>query len=125
MKTNYELTESEEKLAELIWREAPILSPNLVALALREMNWKKSTTYTMLMKLRDKGVVRNDNALVTVLLTRDELATRQSRDYIIKFFGGSLPKFITSFIGPANLTHERANEIKKMIDEFVESGGNR
>ena len=89
----FSLTVAEEKLAELIWRKAPIHSPDLVELALREMNWKKSTTNTMLKKLGDKGVVKNDNALVTVLLTRDELATRQRHDYNIMFFGGPLPKF--------------------------------
>lgn len=93
MKTDFKLTESEEKLAEIIWREAPITSPSLVALAKRELAWEKSTTYTMLKKLGDKGVVKNDNALVTVLLTRDELATRQRHDYNIMFFGGPLPKF--------------------------------
>jgi predicted transcriptional regulator len=111
------LTTAEEKLATLIWRDAPITSPDLVALAHREINWKKSTTYTVLKKLCDKGVIKNENAFVTVLLTHDELIAYQSRHYIEDTFGGSLPKFIASFIGGRKLTPEQADELKLLIEE--------
>lgn len=114
------LTEAEEKLAHLIWREAPLTSPELVALAELEMGWKKSTTYTVLKKLCDKGVFKNRNANVSVVLTRDELVARQSRRYVEDTFGGSLPKFITAFIGGKKLTPEQAAEIRKLIDEHEE-----
>ena len=114
---NKNLTAAEERLAVLIWRDAPITSPDLVALAQREMNWKKSTTYTVLKKLCDKGVTKNDNALVSVLLTQEELATYQSRNYIEGSFGGSLPKFIAAFFGGKKLTPEQADELKRMIEE--------
>ena len=117
------LTAAEEKLAALIWRDAPMASPDLVALAEREMGWKKSTTYTVLKKLCDKGVFKNENAHVSVLLTRDEQIARQSRRYVEDAFGGSLPKFITSFIGGGKLTAEQAEELKRLIEEH-EGGGN-
>ena len=116
------LTAAEEKLAVLIWREAPLTSPELVALAAREMDWKKSTTYTMLKKLCDKGVFKNENANVSVVLTRDEQIARQSRRYVEDTFGGSLPKFIASFFGGRKLTPEQAAELKRLIEEH-EGGG--
>ncbi len=123
MAKNITLTAAEEKLAALIWREAPLPSPDLVALAEREMDWKKSTTYTVLKKLCDKGVFKNENANVSVILTRDEQIARQSRRYVEDTFGGSLPKFITSFFGGRKLTPEQAAELKRLIEEY-EGGGN-
>lgn len=112
------LTASEERLATLIWRVAPINSMELVALALDELNWQKSTTYTVLRKLCGKGVFRNENATVSANLTRDELLTRNSRKYVEDTFGGSLPRFITSFFGGKELTEEQITELSRMIDEF-------
>jgi BlaI family penicillinase repressor len=117
------LTAAEKKLAALIWRSAPLTSPDLVALAEKEMDWKKSTTYTVLKKLCDKGVFKNENANVSVILTRDEQMARQSRRYVEDTFGGSLPKFITSFFGGRKLTSEQAAELKHLIEEY-EGGGN-
>jgi len=121
-KKNITLTVAEEKLAALIWRDAPLTSPDLVAIAEKEMDWKKSTTYTVLKKLCDKGVFKNENANVSVLLTRDEQIARQSRRYVEDTFGGSLPKFITSFIGGGKLTPEQTAELKRLIE--AHEGGN-
>ena len=118
------LTAAEEKLAALIWRDAPLTSPDLVALAKREMGWKKSTTYTVLKKLCDKGVFKNENAKVSVVLTRDEQIARQSRRYVEDTFGGSLPKFITSFFGGKKLTPEQAKELKYLIEQHEEDSNN-
>ena len=124
MTKNTTLTAAEEKLAALIWRDAPLTSPDLVALAEKELNWKKSTTYTVLKKLCDKGVFKNENANVSVLLTRDEQMARQSRGYVEDAFGGSLPKFITSFFSGSKLTPEQAAELKRLIEEHEEGGNN-
>jgi len=124
MAGNIALTEAEEKLAALIWRDAPMTSPELVAVAEREMGWKKSTTYTVLKKLCDKGVFKNENANVSVNLTRDEQIARQSRRYVEDTFGGSLPKFLTSFIGGRKLTPEQTSELKRLIEEHEEGGAN-
>ena len=117
MTKNITLTAAEEKLAALIWRDAPLTSPDLVALAEKEMDWKKSTTYTVLKKLCDKGVFKNENANVTVVLTREEQIARQSRRYVEDTFGGSLPKFIASFFGGRKLTPEQAAELRLLIEE--------
>ena len=125
MSKNITLFAAEEKLAALIWREAPMTSPQLVALAEKELDWKKSTTYTVLKKLCGKGVFKNENANVAVLLTRDELIARQSRRYVEEVFGGSLPRFITSFFGGKKLSPEQAAELKRLIEEHEGSGDNR
>ena len=116
------LTVAEEKLAVLIWRVAPIASPDLVALAQQELEWKKSTTYTILKKLCGKGVVKNDNTVVSVLLTQDELTTQLSRHYVEDMFGGSLPQFITAFISGQKLSSAQAAELRHLIEENEETG---
>lgn len=118
------LTAAEEKLADLIWREAPLSSPELVTLAKQEMDWKKSTTYTVLKKLCGKGIFKNENASVTAILTHEELVAQQSRRYVEDTFGGSLPKFITSFMSGRKLTPEQAAELRRLINEHEGGGGN-
>ena len=124
MAKNINLTAAEEKLAALIWRDAPLTSPELVAIADKEMGWKKSTTYTVLKKLCTKGVFLNSYANITVILTRDELHAHQSRSFVEDTFGGSLPKFITSFIGGKKLSPEQAAELRRFIEEHEDGDGN-
>ena len=124
MAKNINLFAAEEKLANLIWRVAPVTSPELVALAEKELGWKKSTTYTVLKKICDKGVFKNENANVSVILTCDEFIAQQSRYYIEDTFGGSLPKFITSFFGGKKLSSEQAAELRHLIDEHEGGGDN-
>ena len=124
MSKNINLTAAEDKLAALIWREAPLTSVELTQIAGREMDWKRTTTYTVLKKLCDKGVFKNDNANVSVVLTRDELIARQSRSYVEDTFGGSLPRFIASFIGGKKLSAEQADELRRLIDEHEGGGDN-
>jgi len=112
------LTEAENKLANLIWREESLMSPDLVALAEKELDWKKSTTYTILKKLCDKGVVKNESAKVSVMLTREEQMARQSHRYVESTFGGSLPRFIASFIGNRNLSQEEVSALRQLIDSY-------
>jgi len=112
------LTEAENKLANLIWQEVSLMSPDLVALAEKELDWKKSTTYTILKKLCDKGVVKNESAKVSVILTREEQMARQSHRYIESTFDGSLPRFIASFIGNRNLSPEEVSELRQLIDMY-------
>jgi BlaI family penicillinase repressor len=116
----YKLAESEEKFAELIWRNEPIGSGDLVKVCEKEMNWKKSTTYTVLKKLCEKGIFQNENAVVSSLITKDEYYAKQSIRFVEDTFGGSLPKFITAFISGKKLSKHQAEELKKLIDEHKE-----
>ncbi|MDF2540575.1 MAG: BlaI/MecI/CopY family transcriptional regulator [Herbinix sp.] len=116
----YKLAETEEKFAELIWNNEPIGSGDLVKLCEREMKWKKSTTYTVLKKLCEKDIFQNENAVVSSLITKDEYYTKQSIRFVEDTFGGSLPKFLTSFIGAKKISKHQAEELKKLIDEHKE-----
>ncbi|WP_353094173.1 BlaI/MecI/CopY family transcriptional regulator [Tissierella praeacuta] len=116
----YKLAETEEKFAELIWQNEPISSGDLVKLSEKEMNWKKSTTYTVLKKLCEKDIFQNENTIVSSLVTKDEYYAKQSVRFVEDTFGGSLPKFITSFIGARKLSRYQVEEIKKLIDEYEE-----
>ncbi len=116
----YKLTKSEEKFADIIWQNEPIGSGDLVKLCEKEMNWKKSTTYTVLKKLCDKGVFQNENAVVSSQITKDEYYSRQSIRFVEDTFGGSLPKFLTAFISGKKLSKHQAEELKRLIDEHRE-----
>ncbi len=118
--SDYGLARSEAKFADLIWAHAPISSTELVRLSEREMRWKKSTTYTVLKKLCDKGLFKNESATVSALLTRDEFYARQSRRYVEDTFGGSLPRFITAFFSGGKLSDRQAEELTRLIDEHKE-----
>jgi predicted transcriptional regulator len=119
----YRLAAAESRFADLIWEHAPLHSPKLVEIAEKEMNWKRTTTYTVLKKLCDRGIFKNEYALVTALMTRDEFYAGQSVKYVDDTYGGSLPKFIASFVNGRKLTAEQADEIQRLIDEYRE--GNR
>jgi BlaI family penicillinase repressor len=116
----YKLTESEERFAELIWQNEPIGSGDLVKLCEKVMNWKKSTTYTMLKKLCEKSIFQNENTVVSSLITKDEYYARQSIRFVEDTFGGSLPKFLTAFISGKKLSKHQAEELKRLIDEHRE-----
>jgi len=120
---DYKLGEQETKFAGLIWDNAPINSTDLVKLAANVMKWKKSTTYTMLRRLCERGIFKNDEATVTVLMSREEFYAGQSRKYVEDTFGGSLPRFITSFIGGKGLSDKQADELVRLIEEH--KGGRR
>ena len=117
---SYKLTESEEKFADLIWKKEPIGSGELVKICEKEMNWKKSTTYTVLKKLCEKGIFQNKDTVVSSLISRNEYYANQSIRFVEDTFGGSLPKFLTSFISGKKLSNHQAEELKRLIDEHKE-----
>jgi len=121
MNDNYILTTAEEKLAAIIWQNAPIPSPQLVDMAQKKLDWKKSTTYTVLRRLCDKGIFKNENTIVTVALTSKELLARQSRQFVDDAFSGSLPGFIAAFVGGGGkLSPKEADELRKLIEAHQE-----
>lgn len=116
----YKLAESEAKFADIIWTHEPITSPELVKLCEEQLNWKKSTTYTVLKKLCNKGIFQNKKTIVTSLISKKEFASLKSRNFVEDSFGGSLPKFLTAFMGNTKLTKKQADDIKKLIDSYQE-----
>ena len=106
----------ETRFAEIIWKNEPLSSGELVKLCSRELEWKKSTTYTVLKKLCDRGIFQNNGGTVTSLISADELAAMQSERFVEENFGGSLPAFIAAFTARKHLSTEELQEISRMID---------
>ena len=106
----------ESKFAELIWQNEPISSGELVKLCLSELDWKKSTTYTVLKKLCERGIFQNSDSTVTSLISKDEFYSMQSEKFVEEAFEGSLPAFIAAFTSRKKLTDKEIAEIRKMID---------
>lgn len=115
----YKLAETEARFAELIWQKEPISSPELVKLCEKEFAWKKSTTYTVLKKLCDRGIFQNEKAQVTSLVSKEEFYGYKSRKMVEDSFDGSIPRFLAAFMGGKKLTKQQAEEIKSLIDDFT------
>lgn len=116
----YKLGEMETAFAEIIWNTAPVTSGELVKICEKELEWKKSTTYTMLKRLCQRGIFENDNGTVKVLITHDEFKSAQSKEFIEETFEGSLPMFLTAFTKRNKLSAKEIEEIKNLIDNYKE-----
>ena len=115
---SYKLGIVEQKFAELIWQNEPISSGELVKLCQKDLDWKKSTTYTVLKKLCEKGIFQNINGMVTSLISKDEFFSLQSKNFVDETFDGSLPAFIAAFTKKQKLSKKEIDEVQKMIDRF-------
>ena len=114
---DYKLGIMETRFAELIWNREPITSGELVKLCERELEWKKSTTYTMLRRLCQRNIFQNKDGMVTAILSKQEFQALQSEMFIEETFSGSLPQFLTAFAGRKNLTDTEINELQRLIDQ--------
>ena len=109
------LAEGEYRFARIVWENEPLPSGKLVELSQKELGWKKSTTYTVLKKLVERGILRNENAVVTAAVLREE-----SRAVVDRAFEGSLPSFLAHFMGGKTISNAEADELKALIDRFRE-----
>ena len=110
----------ESRFADLIWDNEPISSGELVKLCQKELEWKKSTTYTVLRKLCDRGIFKNENGEVTSLISKEKFNAIQSEKFVDESFDGSLPNFIAAFTSMKKLSQEDIDAIKTMIDSYGE-----
>lgn len=110
----------ESKFADIIWRNEPLTSRALVELCAQELQWKKSTTYTVLKKLCERGIFQNRDGVVTSLISRADFYAMQSEKFVDETFDGSLPAFLAAFTKRKNLTLEEVAQIRAMIDSFEE-----
>lgn len=117
---NYKLGEVEMRFANLIWENEPISSGELVKLAADNLVWKKPTTYTVLRKLCEKGFFKNENAVVTSLISKDEYMAMQSEKFVEETFSGSLPKFLAAFSTRKNLSSKEVTQIQELINKYKE-----
>ena len=116
--SDMELGAVQAEFAELIWEREPIGSGELVKLCNEKFDWKKSTTYTVLKKLCEKGLFKNEDGVVTSVLSREEYYSRRSGQFVKETFRGSLPAFIAAFASGNKLTEREVDEIQNMIDQF-------
>ena len=108
----------EAKFADLIWSNEPLSSAELVKLAAQELDWKKSTTYTVLRRLCEKGIFQNEDGTLTSKLSKSEFSAVQSEQFVEETFDGSLPAFLAAFTTRKALTAAEIAEIQQMIDSY-------
>lgn len=118
---NRRLSESDYRFISLIWDHEPVSSMRLVSLCLEKFDWKKSTTFTMLKRLSEKGLVKNEKAVVTTLVSRSEVQAHESERFVEQTFAGSLPGFLASYLGGKTISREEAAELKRLIDQCEEA----
>lgn len=114
------LYEYDYKFMTIIWDNEPIASGQLVKLSLKKLGWKKSTTYSTLKKLCERGFAQNKDTVVTSLVPREEVQAYASEQFVESTFYGSLPGFLTAFFDGKKISKDEAAELKRLIDEYEE-----
>lgn len=118
--SDYQMGAVETRFAAMIWEAEPISSAELARRSEAVLSWKKSTTYTVLKRLCDKGLFQNNKGTVTSLISREEFAARQSEKFVEETFEGSLPAFLAAFTARKSLTPQEIAQLREMIDSFEE-----
>ena len=110
--------ESEYRFCLILWENEPIKSSELVNLCKEQLGWKPTTTYTVIKRLSERGVLKNENTVVTSLVSKDQVQAAELNEMVEKTFEGSLPAFIAAFTKHQKLTDSEIDEVQKMIDRF-------
>ena len=107
----------ESRFADIIWQNEPVASPELVKLAAKELDWKKSTTYTVLKRLCERGIFQNNDGTVTSLISKQDFYAVQSEKFVEETFSGSLPAFLAAFTTRKKLSDAEINELQELINQ--------
>lgn len=118
--TEYKLGVVESRFADIVWANAPLSTAELVKRCEAELQWKRTTTYTVLKKLGEKGLFQLQDGVVTALLSREEYYAAQSEKFVEETFEGSLPAFLAAFTKRKQLSAKEVAEIRAMIDSYEE-----
>ena len=113
-----ELGKVQLSFAELVWEHEPIKSGYLVKICESELNWKKSTTYTVLRKLCEKGLLKNENGMVTSIISKEAFYASKSEQFVDETFNGSLPAFLAAFGSRKKTSEKEMDQIQKIINDF-------
>lgn len=108
----------ESRFADIVWQNEPISTTELVKRCENRFKWKKTTTYTVLKRLCEKGIFQNNKGTVTSLLSREDFYARQSEKFVDETFGGSLPAFLAAFTHRKALSEDEINELSRMIESY-------
>ena len=114
---DYKLFDAEYRLMDVVWEHQPINSTVLSRLCLEKLGWKKSTTFNLIRKLGERGILRNEHATVTALVAREQVLREESEAVVERSFGGSLPSFVAAFLSGKHLSHQEAEDLRRLIDE--------
>lgn len=110
----------ESRFADIIWQNEPVSTADLVKFCEKELKWKRTTTYTVLKRLSERGIFKNDNGTVISLISRDDFYSMQSEKFVEETFNGSLPAFLAAFTSRKNLTSEEIAELRRIVAEYEE-----
>lgn len=114
--------ESEYRFCLILWEQEPVKSSELVQLCRERLGWKPTTTYTVIKRLSERGVLKNENSVVTALITREQVQAAEIDELVEKKFGGSIPAFVAAFTRHGRFTEKEIDEVQRMIDRFREGG---
>ncbi len=114
------LTTTEISFMNLIWKNEPLSSTSLASLCLQQFGWKKSTAYTFLKRLQERGVLINQNAVVTSKISKEEVQRIQSNEIVRHSFDGSLPQFVTTFLSDKKLSKQEIKELRQLVNQLEE-----
>ncbi len=118
---DYQMGAVESRFADIIWENEPISSPELAKRSEEVLNWKKSTTYTVLKRLCDKGLFKNSKGTVTSLISKEDFYSATSEKFVNQAFNGSLPAFFAAFTSRRNLSQAEIAELRQMLDNYKEA----
>lgn len=110
--------ESEYRFCLILWEHEPIKSSRLVELCADKLGWKPTTTYTVMKRLSERGILKNENTVVSSLVSKDEVQAAELDEMVEKTFEGSLPAFLAAFTRHTKLTDEQLDEVQRMIDSY-------
>ena len=110
--------ESEYRFCLILWEHQPIRSKELVRLCEEILGWKSTTTYTVIKRLSERGVVKNENSVVTALVSKDEVQASELEEFVEKTFEGSLPAFLAAFTKHQKLSDREIDQVQAMIDQM-------
>jgi len=116
------ITDAELKFMNIVWENSPINSTELVKLANERLGWKKSTTYTVIRNLCKRNILKNENATVSYLIGRESIQRAECDQVLNKVYDGSLKLFLTAFLQKEKISQKEADELKKLIDEYMSEG---
>lgn len=117
---DYQMGAIESRFADIIWQNEPISSTELSKRSEEMLKWKKSTSFTVLKRLCDKGIFQNNKGTVTSLISKQEFYAVQSEKFVEETFDGSLPAFLAAFTARKSLTPEEVAQLRRMVDEYKE-----
>ena len=115
--------DSEYRFCEILWEHEPVSSSELVRLCREQLGWKPTTTYTVIKRLSERGVLKNEDSTVTALVTKDQVQAAEIDELVEKKFDGSLPAFVAAFTKHGKMTEKEIDEVQRMIDRFRKGEG--